>query len=86
MTDPLRVVAVVGTVRARSKTTALVRLVLDGLATATPIESEIIEIHTLANGLGSALERDQLDENTEAAVRAVESADLVIAATPVFRG
>jgi FMN reductase len=86
MTDPLRVVAVVGTVRARSKTTALVRLVLDQLAAATPIESEIIEIHTLANGLGSALERDQLDENTEAAVRAVESADLVIAATPVFRG
>jgi FMN reductase len=86
MTDPLRVVAVVGTVRARSKTTALVRLVLDGLAAATPIESEIIEIHTLANGLGSALERDQLSEHAEAAVRAVESADLVIAATPVFRG
>jgi FMN reductase len=86
MTDPLRVVAVVGTVRARSKTAALVRLVLDQLAAATPIESEIIEIHTLANGLGSALERDQLDESTEAAVRAVESADLVIAATPVFRG
>jgi FMN reductase len=86
MTDPLRVVAVVGTVRARSKTAALVRLILDQLAATTPIESEIIEIHTLANGLGSALERDQLDESTEAAVRAVESADLVIAATPVFRG
>jgi FMN reductase len=86
MTDTLRVVAVVGTVRARSKTTALVRLVLDTLGAATPIDSEIIEIHTLANGLGSALERDQLDENTEAAIRAVESADLVIAATPVFRG
>ena len=56
------------------------------LASRTEIDTEIIEIHTLNPGLGAALEREQLDTRAEAAVRKVETADLVIAATPVFRG
>jgi FMN reductase len=47
---------------------------------------EIFELHDLNPGLGSALERDQLDVVSLAAITAVETADLVIAATPVFRG
>jgi FMN reductase len=86
MSEPLRVVAVVGSVRAPSKTRALVDLIVDRLASRAKIDAEIIEIHTLSPGLGAALDRPELDERSEAAVRAVETADLVIAATPVFRG
>ncbi|MDX3853448.1 FMN reductase [Streptomyces sp. AK02-01A] len=86
MSDSLRVVALVGTVRSPSKTKALVELILQTIASRTPIESRIIEIHTLGPGFTGALEREQLDAGSEDAVRAVESADLVIAATPVFRG
>ena len=86
MSGPLRVVAVVGTTKSVSKTRALVELIVGQLASRTEIDTEIIEIHTLNPGLGAALEREQLDTRAEAAVRKVETADLVIAATPVFRG
>ncbi len=86
MSSPLRVVAVVGTTKSVSKTRALVELIVGHLASRTEIDTEIIEIHTLNPGLGAALEREQLDTRAEAAVRKVETADLVIAATPVFRG
>jgi FMN reductase len=84
--SPLRVVAVVGTTKSVSKTRALVENIVGQLASRTEIDTEIIEIHTLNPGLGAALEREQLDTRAEAAVRKVETADLVIAATPVFRG
>jgi FMN reductase len=83
---PLRVVAVVGTTGSVSKTKALAELIIGRLAAHAEISAEVIEIHTLNPGLGAAIEREQLDERAEAAVRAAESADLLIAATPVFRG
>jgi FMN reductase len=86
MTDPLRVVAVVGSVRSPSKTRALADLLVDRLATRTSVDAAVIELLTLSPGLGGALDRSGLDEHSEAAVRAVETADLVIAASPVFRG
>jgi FMN reductase len=82
----LRVVAVVGTTGPVSKTRALTELIISRLAQRAEIFAEVIEIHTLNPGLGSAIEREKLDERAEAAVRAAESADLLIAATPVFRG
>jgi len=85
MSRPLRVVAVVGTTRSVSKTKALTELIIARLASRTEIAAEIIEIHALNPGLGAAIEREQLDARAEAAVRAAESADLLIAATPVFR-
>ena len=86
MSAPLRVVAVVGTTGPVSKTKALTELIISSLAARTEISAEIIEIHTLNPGLGAAIERGQLDDRAEAAVRAAETADLLIAATPVFRG
>jgi FMN reductase len=86
MSSPLRLVAVVGTTNSVSKTRALAELIVGRLASRTEIDAEIIEIHSLNPGLGAALEREQLDARAEAAVRKVETADLVIAATPVFRG
>ena len=86
MSAPLRIVAVVGTTGPVSKTKALAELIISTLAARTEISAEVIEIHTLNPALGAAIERGQLDDRAEAAVRAVETADLLIAATPVFRG
>jgi FMN reductase len=83
---PLRVAAVAGTTGSKSRTKALAELITGRLAAHAEISAEVIEIHALNPGLGAAIERGQLDERAEAAVRAAESADLLIAATPVFRG
>ncbi|MFD5208650.1 FMN reductase [Streptomyces anulatus] len=86
MTSPLKVVAVVGSLRSPSKTTALAELVLATLRARTEVEARLIELHTVSAGFAGAAERDQVGPEAEEALRAVEEADLVIAATPVFRG
>jgi FMN reductase len=86
VSGPLRVVAVVGTTGPVSKTKALAELIIGRLAARIEVSVEIIEIHALNPGLGAAIERDQLDGRAAAAIAAVESADLLIAATPIFRG
>ncbi|MER7047658.1 FMN reductase [Streptomyces jumonjinensis] len=86
MTAPLRVVAVVGSLRSPSKTTALAELILRTVQARTGTEARLIELHTVSAGFSGAVERDQVGPEAEDALRAVEEADLVIAATPVFRG
>lgn len=86
MSSPLNVVAVVGTLRSPSKTTALAELILATFAAQTEIDSQIIELHTVGPDLAGIAEREELGQKTEAALRAVEAADLVIAASPVFQG
>ncbi|MER5491623.1 FMN reductase [Streptomyces sp. NPDC002454] len=86
MNRPLRVTAVVGSLSTPSKTTALVELILRTLADRTPIESRLVELHALKGAFTGAAARDEVGAEVEEALRAVEEADLVIAATPVFRG
>ncbi|MEV3869578.1 NAD(P)H-dependent oxidoreductase [Streptomyces sp. NPDC049906] len=86
MNRPLRVTAVVGSLSTPSKTTALVELILRTLADRTPIESRLVELHALKGAFTGAAAREEVGAEVEDALRAVEEADLVIAATPVFRG
>ncbi|MDX3077889.1 FMN reductase [Streptomyces sp. MI02-7b] len=86
MSRPLNVVAVVGTLRSPSKTTALAELILATLAAQTETESRIIELHTLGPDLAGTAEREELGVKAQEALHAVEAADLVIAASPVFQG
>jgi len=83
--QPLRVVAVSGTLSSPSKTDALVDAVLDELALVLPIERHVIRVSELGPLFAGALTRDQLDERVERELRAVEGADLLIAASPVYR-
>ena len=83
--QPLRVVAVSGTLSSPSKTDALVDAVLDELALVLPIERHVIRVSELGPLFAGALTRDQLDERVERELRAIESADLLIAASPVYR-
>jgi FMN reductase len=81
----LKVVAVSGTLSTPSKTDALVDAVLDELALVLPIERHVIRVSELGPLFAGALTRDQLDERVEHELRAVEGADLLIAASPVYR-
>jgi FMN reductase len=83
--QPLRVVAVSGTLSTPSKTDALVDAILDELAEVLPIERHVIRVSELGPLFAGALTRDQLDDRVERELRAIESADLLIAASPVYR-
>jgi len=89
-----KVTVVIGNPSEKSRTKvlalALAEAVTEALAEALPaapaVELQVLEIaklapHIVGNGLG----RD-LPAEGAAAVRAIESADLVIAATPVYKG
>jgi FMN reductase len=86
MSFPLKVVAVVGSTSTTSRTLALVRAILARLEQELPISSHVVELARIARPLGSALSRDELPGEVEQQLRRIESADLVLAAAPVFRG
>lgn len=82
----LRVVVVNGSPSQQSKTMGLVDVILDTLNGLIPIETSRIDVYRLGPGFTGALERDDVTPEVEAALRLAEQADLLIAATPVFRG
>ena len=85
MTEPLRIVGVSGSLREPSKTTALVRALLDEVAARESAEARLIEVATLGPLFAGALRREDLQPEVEGALRAIETADLLIVASPVYR-
>ena len=85
MTAPLRVVAVSGSLHEPSKTTALLRAITAAVAERAPVEAQLIELTQIGPSLAGALTRDQLPPEVEARLRAIETADLLIVGSPVYR-
>lgn len=86
MARKLNVVAVSGGLQRPSKTLVLTQAILNGLAEALPIEAQLVELGEIGPRLAGAVHRSQLSADIEAQVRRIESADLLIVASPVFRG
>lgn len=86
MTRPLRIVAVSGGLQRPSKSAALAEHLLDLIADEVPCQQRLIEIGELAPQLAGAVWRTQLPAAVEQALSAVEQADVLVVATPVFRG
>ena len=82
---PLRVVGISGSLQAPSRTTTLVREIVDEIGRRLPIEPTIIELATLGPALAGALRRDQVAPEAELALELIEGADLLVAASPVYR-
>lgn len=82
---PLKVVGVSGSLHEPSKTTVLVESIIEAVGRRTPIEAEVITLTTLGPSLAGALQRDHLPDEVEDALLAIEGADLLIAASPVYR-
>ncbi|MGH3587176.1 MAG: NAD(P)H-dependent oxidoreductase [Pseudonocardia sp.] len=82
----LRVVVVNGSPNQPSKTMGLAEVVLDTLKAMLPVEAARIDVYRLGPGFTGAIERDDAPPDVEAALRLAEGADLLLAASPVFRG
>jgi len=86
MTRPLRLVAVSGGLQRPSKSAALAEHLLDLIADAFPCEQRLIELGPLAPQFAGAVWRSQLPETVERELAAIEQADVLVVATPVYRG
>jgi FMN reductase len=86
MTRPLRIVAVSGGLQRPSKAAALAEHLMDLIADEVLCEQRLVELGQLAPHLTGAVWRSQLPETVERELAAVEQADIVVVATPVFRG
>lgn len=86
MTRPLRIVAVSGGLQRPSRAAALAEHLLDLIGEGVPCDQHLIELGELAPQLAGALWRSQLPETVERQLAAVEQADVLVVATPVYRG
>lgn len=88
MSTPYRITVVIGNSADRSRTKVLALAIADALATALPVQLQVLEIARLAPVIGAVQFPHELAPEGEgaAALRAITTADLLIAATPVYKG
>ncbi|WP_114240775.1 FMN reductase [Dyella sp. C9] len=86
MTRPLRVVAVSGGLQRLSKAAVLAEYLLRLVGDKIQCEQHLIELGQLAPQLAGAVGRAQLPDSVEQELAAVEQADVLVVATPVYRG
>ncbi|MEK8032587.1 FMN reductase [Ideonella sp. DXS29W] len=86
MSRNLKVVAVAGGLQKPSRTFALVSAIAEELAEWIPVNVDLLDLSDLAPAIGSAVRRADLPPAVEAQLRAIETADLLVVGTPVYRG
>lgn len=83
---PLSVVGVSGSTRAPSKTTALVSSILDVVARdRADVATHLVEVDRIGPGLAGTVRRDALPASVQLELERIESADLLVVASPVYR-
>ncbi|MGL4254990.1 MAG: FMN reductase, partial [Microbacterium sp.] len=65
--------------------TALVRAILDEVAARVDAQTDLIEVAALGPSFAGALRRDDVAPEVELALQRIESADLLVAGSPVYR-
>ena len=85
MSKTLKVVAVSGNLQRPSRTLVLVEQLLAALGREVPMEVELIELGEVGPKLAGALYRSQLGADVQAQLDAIESADVLVVASPVYR-
>ncbi|WP_447590885.1 FMN reductase [Aquipseudomonas campi] len=86
MTAALNVVAVSGGAYRPSRTLALTEAIVTELGNHLNIDARLIELSEIARPLGNAQSRSELPDAVEQHLQAIENADLLIVASPVYRG
>lgn len=89
----ISIVAVSGSLHSPSRTTVLVREILQGFAgalrsgggTDVEVETHLVELSEIGREFSGALSREELSPAAEEALRRIESATLLIVASPVYR-
>ncbi|MFK8331881.1 FMN reductase [Pseudomonas sp. BJa5] len=86
MTAALKVVAVSGGAYRPSRTLALTQAIVAELGNHLNIDAHIVELSEIARPLGNAMSRNELPDEVEQQLQTIENADLLIVASPVYRG
>lgn len=81
-----RIVAISGNLHRPSRSRALAEALVDGLTRRADINAEVFDLLDAGPGLGAAFHRSELSQDALRVVEAVESADAVIAVSPVYKG
>lgn len=85
MSKPFKVVAVSGSVQQPSRTLVLLKALVERLGQQLPIEVRLIELAQVGPQFAGVLHREALPAAVQDDLRAIETADLLIAASPVYR-
>jgi len=86
MAHTLKIVAVSGGLQRPSRTLALVEQLLESFTDALPAQVRLVELGEIAPRFGSVLQRAKLPTDIEQVLRDIETADLLLVASPIFRG
>jgi FMN reductase len=81
----VKVVGVSGSLKAPSRTIELVEQIVAQLGTHLDVEPTLIRVNELGPHFAGALTRDELPREVEDALLAIESADVLVVASPVYR-
>ena len=79
------IVGVSGSVTRPSRTTALVRSIVEAIASRADTDTEIVELADAAPHLFAALTPYQVEGRAREILDLIEGADLLVVATPVYR-
>ncbi|WP_175969042.1 FMN reductase [Burkholderia sp. BCC0322] len=85
MSHAINVVAISGGLQRPSRTLALTDAIVAALGTALPIETRLVELGEIGARLAGALTRAQVPADLDAQIRAIETADALVVASPVYR-
>jgi FMN reductase len=85
MTKPLKIVAISGSLQQPSRTEVLLDAIVGELAIALPVETHVVKLSEIGALVGSALTRSALPPRVYADIQAIEEADALVVATPVYR-
>lgn len=83
--EPLAVVGVSGSTHAPSRTTALVHRIVEAIAEHTPATTHVVEVDAVGPALAAARSRDTVPATADEALTRIETADLLVVASPVYR-
>jgi len=84
--SPLRVVGVSGALQLPSRTSVLLSAIVDAVTARVPATCRTVEVADLGGSFAGALTRDQLGAPAQQALHDIETADLLVVASPVYRG
>ncbi|CAB3770110.1 NADH-dependent FMN reductase SfnF [Burkholderia puraquae] len=85
MSNAINVVAISGGLQRPSRTLALTDAIVAALGAALPIDTRLIELGEIGGRLAGALTRAQVPADLDAQIRAIETADALVVASPVYR-
>jgi FMN reductase len=85
MSRPLKVTAVSGSYALPSRTAALVQAITQKLGQQVSIDLHVIELSEIAGSLVASYDPKDLPVKVQKDIEAIESADLLVVATPVYR-